>query len=731
MKIDKELFRNFYLKLRTYFSGPDAPDAIDMSAVIESVEADVETVESAEATEALDDQKFQSIEDKALKLLDKIAHNAKEGQEGLTEKKLSGELKTQIEEQFKLLESQYQQALDELGASNPKLRELQTAMHKAATEFMDRVETHIMQKNLEMGNTESLTNVVENYFKGKKFRTRGFAKYLLEGNPELAEEIKGLSTLGSKEEFHEALGELLDDEDVLENAVRKMAESLPRFDENEEEKNYFKGLIDASADKGKDKLSYQFGTDNIDDATTTLSKRFHIQFLAGSNDPEYIVDLVDGNKLYKPGGSWEAKLKSICHSFKGEKPFQREEEKIQTQKEQKEEMVDELLSGTAGDTFAGLISFGLIDTDMELEDLASLKNNIKLQKLINMTGEHAEAINGDLNRDINQLKLIAKSAKGIGSERLRGISGMNAERVRSIPGLLASLRAIIRMLSGKVDSGKRELAKDIDKGIERGENPVDGMKLSKKEYMDFLNAKKPTIDSLLPALSSNTPILYAAIFTTNEDPANFDREQANKYSSQGKEAVHAYLKETLGFDQLASVTKDLKNPDTYILNVVKGGNLKQFSIKKMEGDKLQITDLDDKNNPQTIENSMVALKTAMAKQPEAVAKAEAKEAEGAREKAAYKAFLDELAQEGDPNVNTSPIKELAKLIKKKGVQGKIPKYNDKLFNKKNRPKGMKRQEAVDRARAEFLIANLPVLKLVIKKNEKYAALIKSKLEKAA
>jgi|GEM_PF-3882852 len=613
MQNNKEQFRNFVKSFLVYM-------AVDTPPTIEYGPLDV-PVTTALPDKPKTGNDFNGKKNEALATLKNIHLDANLNDQTDAEKKLAEELKTHIGKEFQLLEHNYQEELDTVGRGpeNQKANEARNALNKAADNFVFKLEMHVLQRSIEQGDTQGKLMAQIRLIDGFT-QVPGFGQHFIEGNPTLAENLIR-SNPKNREEFNAWLNKMLDSEGNLERGIVAMIKKTPNFremnsegkvDENADnvqqgkEKAEFARLIGVSRGIARDtnspqaSLLFNLGTNNWEGLQLAFTRRFYIKFQENSDKPDHYVDLMDNNRVYKPNEINGVLLRlSQESSFRSPNEIAKYNKQIDKSQEAQTELYNELLRGFTW------------SADKEVTGLSTLRNNPRLNSLIQTTATYENSVNKE-TAEINAAlaKFNGELASADNTAAVKAITKqLTPDYIKSTPalqgsGALVEILALVRQLAGNSKDKKSENSaglSEVSDGVKRGENPSAEAKKSKERYKE--NLPKASVTDLLEAYINPKGEAAKKLFKkAGESPDKNDQYAATVLPS----AIEEHFKTTLGYTELLSIKK---TGDVFNFNFKKGEALRMFTIEAKEG-KLVITDLDHKENPKTVENTQVALKQA-------------------------------------------------------------------------------------------------------------------------
>lgn len=606
----KEQFRNFKKSLLVYFA-MDAP-----TIEYENFDKKLDSPEDL-PEEPMSDNEFRAKKRKALAVLKKIHLDAKLTETSEAEKKLNTELGKYIENQFKLLEHNYQKQLEDIGR-NEEAAEVKKNLNKSVDNFIFKMEMHVLNESISFGNPRGAL-AVEIRLIDRFTKVKGFGRHFIAANPGDIENLIR-SNPKNRKEFNKKLEELLDDEDKLEYGIKNMIGKTPKFKKLEDKdkvKEEFKRLISISfrnTEKGKkpkESLTYHIGKTQWYKLQRTFARRFDVKFIDGK--PDHYIDLMDNNRVYKPGDEIMKVLLKLSRqsSFRSSDKLENYNEKIDKKEDAQAELHEELLSGF------------FWSADKEVTGLSTLRNNSKLKKLIRSAEKYDNAVNKEAREMNEQLAKLDELDKTPAINKLkRQLTAKNIKAnypaLRSGGGLMALIQ-LIRLLAGNEDEKENTGALDeVSAGIDRGENPAEEAKKSEERYK--ANLPKASVTDLFEAYTKPKSNAAEKLFAKKGD------KKVDKYAKTVlPKVIKEHLKDKLGFTKLINI-KPTGKANEYYFNFKKGDKLKMFTIG-IEGKQLMVKyNDDDKEHTKTVDNNLGTLKKALEGKLTATKKVKAKEA---------------------------------------------------------------------------------------------------------
>lgn len=481
MKPLKDTFRDFTKSLLVYLDAPSMDyEGVEIGDAVKAKENEGDTL--------LKGEHFQSKRKKVESIIKTINLDANTEVRTQAEKNLEESLMDHNTTQFDLLEHNYETALNKLGEGGEEIKKVEQMLRGKVDEFIQKMDAHVLKENVEKGNDDAKGEIVDRYIasKGIAFQgLKGLGKYIVKGNETLLGDIQG----ESQEEIFQALDKVLNNEQVLENAIKEMKKDLPNFEATSDEKDYFKDQFTKDKDKKReDRLNRFFGENNEEKATETLAKRFHIEFKKGpKKEPEYVVDLTT-NKVYQAGTEWDKKLLEVCQSIKNKEEITRHDQGIDNLAIEQKAKADELENGV------------WYRADDEVRGISDLADNSVLISMLRTTNGYIEKANQELTPTLQDIQKLANpiTRPEVGTQLDTIVSTLNPEYVRQ-NGLIGQLKELLEMIRVAVTGSDTETLTRINNDLKEKRNPVES-----KKRREFYTAKLEKADlATLIKLGSN------------------------------------------------------------------------------------------------------------------------------------------------------------------------------------------------------------------------------------
>jgi hypothetical protein len=628
--------------------------------------------------------KFDERKAAAKDLIKKIDFDANPGKKTDKELNLEKEVERHVEGQFNALERNYALAVNKLGGDREKKKggivEAEDILSGSVDRFIVSMERDIFKENVRQGSVEARGVIIEEFLEKKGIQVKGMGKYLAEASRDTLQ----VGNAGSKEELYKMFEQILDNKVVLQSAITKMVEELPKTDNQNkkgEREKYFKDQFEASKPQGDNRLTGVMGDNNWGWAASVLAMRFDITFdTKDTKKPLFIVDTTT-NKVYGADSQeWKEELKRICNEeLNNSDKIQRQSEGLTKLKKEKDSQHDELVKGTWG-------------LDWEVHKLGRLKDNPLLTDVLRTTIAYNEGMNRDITDTTDRLGNRSEKVKNPRTrEALNGvISSLTPENVRNA-GLIGSLAELIKMIEA-VLCGKNptEYLTQAQKDIEAKKNPMKEKKDTEEFFDNALNKADPgpTLDDLINPLRTNDYFKNKAIIMPEFGASKAD-ELVSRYPKKRAEMVTKYLADKLGVDGISIKPTD----NGYTLGVRQKDNTKTYEIEKK--DEKYTIKLLPKGEPQDFEFTIDGLKQFLA--PPTDKKAEKKEKAPEKSDEEYA----EIVLNG--MILDKPVKDtnLGKLITEFGLTGEI--NINKLYKGKTIAD---KQQNLDTARKDLILQKL-------------------------
>lgn len=565
-----------------------------------------ESPEKKQAEKPKTPKEFDAKRRKALATLEKIHLDTKVTETNAAELELHEELEKYINELFEELEQSYQERLFYIGhgPDKPEVIAARREFDRRADRFILRMEIRILEENVnsndEQGAKMAKIRLIDGFTK-----VRGFGRYLIEANPDLINDLLEQNPK-SRHEFNKILKEALDDQRLLESGIKQMIKKVPKFRQVDEEgkideaadlkqtkreKDRFEKLIGNSLREAKQKknprlsLTDDIGFNHWKQLRDALARRFYVEFNEDGT-PKHYVDLMNDNRVYKPGKEIDTALKVICRSasFRSAERLEEYNEKIDEKEEEQLEQFEELLHGLTWDF-----------DDEEVTGLSTLKDNPQLNKLIESTDKYEKEVNKEFVEMQKQLAGLRKLEQSETLEKLQ--KRLTVDKVKATPalrksGALAALLELIIALAGK---GKRkektrELT-EVSLGIARGENPAKQAEKNKEVYKEVFTEGTVVTDMFDAYLNPNGKAADKLFEKTEKD-----KKLSSDYRNlAGKPVIEDYLKKELDFTELLKIEKTGTNK--YQFNILKKGKPRMYKIV-IKDEKLEISGPNQTKTPQ-------------------------------------------------------------------------------------------------------------------------------------
>ena len=616
MKNFTEIYRIFTRNFLIYMS----PEGMDYRAPLQELidrdkkpgdkKTKVET--NAEKKDLIKGNKFAEKRKDVKDLIKKIDLDANPDKKTQKELDLEKEVNEHSDKQFDLLEHNYRLAVKELGSDeeNEKggIREAEDILYKSTDRFISKIEVHILKENANKGNPEAKALMIEQFLESRGIQAKGMGKHLVEA---LGSKLN-LDDCKTEKAIEEKLEKILDNKDVLMQAVQKLINGLPKINNvTREKKDYFWNQMKDSENDGDNRLAAKFGDKNMGSATIVLAMRFHFNYETkdGREDktkPQFIVDTTT-NTVYKADSpEWKRELKRICHEeLNNITNIRKQSEGLKKLGKERAGQQDELLNGKWW------------RTDLEVHKLGRLKDNPLLADVLRTSTDYQEATTREFNENSKKLaigaerilSLAANLANRDSRPALEALaSTLNPDKARD-GNFMNALADLIKMigeaLSGKDPKYAKDTLGEMKTDIEAGKNPAAEQAKAKDIYKKIIEQAKPPIspDRLFTYYLNPTSATTNVFFTAEGSKIDKTEGQliADKYKNERAPIIKKYLENQLGISALVIKTSD----KGWALSFKLKDEPKGFYVKAV-GNQLEVTNAET-SKKQEVKNDFTAL----------------------------------------------------------------------------------------------------------------------------
>ncbi len=493
------------------------------------------------------------------------------------------------------------------------------------------------------------------------------------------------------------------DTGIMQQALNDLINASPLIKSTFKERAFISRYINT---KGYATL---FGNKNILRVTTLISKQLHIEFDSKGNPMAY-VDMLSDNLTLKTKGL-KAKIDQIIQEKFGSKGEGKGVEEYEELLEKKEDAQTEKLEALR-DGDRNLFSKSVEKVD----SLSDLKGHPELATFINKTAEFRKQM------------AVLKPFKGNPQARAMVAKMLNNPNATDIvksaqeTGYTHPLIQLLKLIQDLIKAGRGDKLKDVKKDVEDGKDVVSEHQKRGREFNKKILTKanpKPTISKLLTLYKNPQAQTSNDYFKKQAKAIKKNPEDAQLYANERdfvlKNLLIIKLQTELGLPKEIKI----KNKDKKITLLIPGKTPKIYQIEATKDGKLKLTNtLTNKVKTGTLNE----LKTFL--NPQTTEKGKKSATEVKKEvKTRYKKALNSMVATKYQKEKTV-LGKIIDSIHNAEPNGSIPQWS-KIKGNNNA-----KQQALDKARVQFIMDNFDVYRNALKKRSKLSSIEKPKPTKA-